>query len=395
VAGAETEACSTGPKPGEEGTGGIPQFRVQIVDDQAIALPDETVNYTATIKNTGKVPYKDARAMIDLSDILDDASWVGNLKADSGTVGGPVNVAEFLKNAAPRPRSLPAQGPRGRAYTPETGGDGPILWWTGDLAVGGQAVITYTVKVDNPPKGNMRLLSQIMGQAPSTNCENNPEAKKSPECATDVLIPLLKLDKKLDAPANPKPGDKVTYTVTLSNAGTGDFEKAWFSDDLSGVLDDAKLDEGSIKATGGKVTYSKPKLRWDGTVPAKGTVTVTYSLTVVGDRSGDGKLVNGLVSDLPGSNCRTGSTADVCKGGPAAAGGVKITQQAAPEKSSPKSPAQQAVTAPWPKSVPKKPWITPSTGAMIGITAGVGLLAALAGGFLLVLARRNRRRDAE
>ncbi|MFP3380461.1 hypothetical protein SB767_29515, partial [Bacillus sp. SIMBA_069] len=85
---------------------------------------------------------------------------------------------------------------------------------------------------------------------------------------------------KTSSPSGPvTPGTKVTYTVTVTNTGTAactTASPASFTDDLTGVLDDATYDND---ATGG-ATYAAPTLSWSGPLPVGQTVTVTYSVTV-------------------------------------------------------------------------------------------------------------------
>ena len=85
--------------------------------------PGSTVNYTITVTNTGKTAYAGATFTDPLSDVLDDATY-GSGSATSGTL----------------------------TFT------SPTLTWTGDLAVGASATITYSVTVKNPDNGQPRAV---------------------------------------------------------------------------------------------------------------------------------------------------------------------------------------------------------------------------------------------
>ncbi|WP_327357962.1 DUF7927 domain-containing protein [Streptomyces sp. NBC_01304] len=121
---------------------------------------------------------------------------------------------------------------------------------------------------------------------------------------------------KSATPSNPKPGDKVSYTLTAKNSSPDtDATDVSFQDDLTGILDDASA-PADTKASAGTVTGpdGSNKLTWKGTLPKNGgTATITYSVTVKNPDTGDRTLSNVVVSDAPGSNCKTGSTDAACK----------------------------------------------------------------------------------
>jgi len=101
----------------------------------------------------------------------------------------------------------------------------------------------------------------------------------------------LAIVKTSDAKTPVKPGDKVTYTVAVTNDGTADYPAAFATDNLSGTLDDAVYN-GDAKATSGALTYQEPTLAWAGAVSAGQTVAITYSVTVDNPDTGDHQLAN-------------------------------------------------------------------------------------------------------
>ena len=72
------------------------------------------------------------------------------------------------------------------------------------------------------------------------------------------------------------------------------------------MLDDAAYDSDAaavITGTGtaaGTVTFASPDLTWAGTVPAAGSVTLTYSVTVHNPDTGDQVLSSTVTSASPG-----------------------------------------------------------------------------------------------
>ncbi|CCH33272.1 GEVED domain-containing protein [Actinosynnema sp. NPDC047251] len=245
------------------------ELTIQKTSDKQTANPGETVTYTLTVTNSGQVPLTPTTVTDDLSDVVDDATW-GSATASTGT-------ATFAS---------------------------PTLTWTGDLAPGGTATITYTVTVNDPITGNRALRNAVSSTTPG-NC---PPGSTDPRCSTTTSLPGLEIAKSVDKPSA-KPGDTVTYTVALTNTGQTSLD-ASFSDNLSGVLDDATW--GSVSASTGTATFTAPNLAWSGTLPVGGTATVTYTVTVNNPVAGDFLLGNAVTSTTPGNNCPSGSTDPKC-----------------------------------------------------------------------------------
>lgn len=150
--------------------------------------------------------------------------------------------------------------------TAPSGGTGVQV--TGDLSQG-MASCTVTVHVTSPATGTF------------TNGPSNVTANGlNPPGGSAVTFNQQLAINKTSAPAGPvSHGSVVTYTVTLSNPANTPYTGATFTDNLSGVLDVATL-TGTPTATAGSVTVSGTNLTWNGNVPANGTVTVTYQVTV-------------------------------------------------------------------------------------------------------------------
>ncbi|WP_436758004.1 hypothetical protein [Streptosporangium sp. V21-05] len=115
---------------------------------------------------------------------------------------------------------------------------------------------------------------------------------------------------KTASPVLAKPGQKITYTVKLRNTGDTRRSGFTFTDDLSGLLDDARFDHDQ-SATSGTVSFAAPEVTWTGDVAAGQTVTVTYGVTVDDPPAGDLRLSGELVGP-GGSNCAAGSVDPAC-----------------------------------------------------------------------------------
>jgi uncharacterized repeat protein (TIGR01451 family)/LPXTG-motif cell wall-anchored protein len=172
---------------------------------------------------------------------------------------------------------------------------GHTLTWSGPLAVGATAVVTYSITVNDPDTGDRKLANAADPTGPGGTCADGSAAP-----CPDTVVPVRSYTVvKKASSATVRPGDKVTYTVTVTNTGTGAYtadDPASFSDDLSKVLDDATYDKD---ATGG-ATVSGHTLSWSGALAVGQTVTVKYSVTVKDPDRGDGKLRN-VVTTPPGN----------------------------------------------------------------------------------------------
>ncbi|GAA3409812.1 DUF7927 domain-containing protein [Streptosporangium vulgare] len=125
----------------------------------------------------------------------------------------------------------------------------------------------------------------------------------------EVREPKVEITKTA-SPVLAKPGQKITYTVKLRNTGDTGRSDFTFTDDLSGLLDDARFDHDQ-SATSGTVSFAAPEVTWTGDVAAGQTVTVTYGVTVDDPPAGDLRLSGELVGP-EGSNCAAGSLDPAC-----------------------------------------------------------------------------------
>ncbi|WP_221585399.1 CshA/CshB family fibrillar adhesin-related protein [Microbacterium sp. G2-8] len=247
-------------------------------DPAGPVVPGDSVDYTITVENTGEVDYtsdEPAAFTDDLSDVLDDAIYNDDADADIGTT----------------------------SYA------APELSWSGPLAVGETATITYSATVNDPLSGDATLANTVVGP-PESNCADGSE---DPDCSTDVLVRDLVIAKTANPTGEVIPGDTVTYTVTVANPGAGAYtadDPAAFADDLTDVLDDATYnDDGAADI--GEVTYTAPDLTWSGPLAGGESATITYSVTVEDPATteGDGTLDNAVVGP-PESNCLDGTEED-------------------------------------------------------------------------------------
>lgn len=134
-----------------------------------------------------------------------------------------------------------------------------------------------------------RIFGEVLADPQPTGSASAGEVE---DYAVTVLNPALSVGKTSDATADTRPGDKVTYTVTVTNTGTGNYTAdapARAVDDLTGVLDDATFNDDA-DVTRGQLSYTAPALNWSGPLTVGQSATITYSVTVTND--GDHALSN-------------------------------------------------------------------------------------------------------
>ena len=228
-------------------------------------VPGDTVKYTVTVTNTGQVDYTEASPASftdDLSSVLDDATY-----NDDASGGASVT--------------------------------GNTLTWSGPLAVGDTATVTYTVTVNDPITGDSHLDNAVV--TPPNTGGDCPVNSDNPAC--EVLIPSGSFTvAKTASTAEVTAGDTVTYKVVVTNTGARDYtdaKPASFQDDLTRVLDDAKITDGPDNGA----TVAGNTLSWSGPLAIGQTVTITYTITVDSPDTGDNVIANTVRATGPGGSC--------------------------------------------------------------------------------------------
>ncbi|MGH8879132.1 MAG: DUF11 domain-containing protein, partial [Stackebrandtia sp.] len=123
--------------------------------------------------------------------------------------------------------------------------------------------------------------------------ETSGDTYVAQQVAFSVPVPDLEVTKT-GSPETVYAGDTVTYTVEVENISNLDYPNAKLSDDLTEVLDDAEF--GEVTASTGTAEFNSPNVEWTGDVPAGDTATIEYTAKVNDPISGDGELINHVVS---------------------------------------------------------------------------------------------------
>jgi large repetitive protein len=250
-----------------------PALTITAAASAATAPPGGTVGYTITVANTGQTAYTGISVADGLAGVLDDAAYDNDATATAGAV----------------------------SFT------SPTVTWTGNLAVGATATITFSVKVNNPDTGDGMLTSTLTSAAAGNNC---PPGSTDPRCATLVDVSALSIVNTAST-STTTPGGTVDYTITIANTGQTTYTGAAVTDPLDGILDDAAFDDDA-DTTSGDVSYASPNLTWTGTLAPGAAATITFSVTVNSPDTGDHTLTSTITSPAVGSNCPAGGADPRC-----------------------------------------------------------------------------------
>jgi fimbrial isopeptide formation D2 family protein/uncharacterized repeat protein (TIGR01451 family) len=237
-------------------------------------IPGQKITYTVHVKQTGPGALTGVTATDDLSKVLDDATFNNDATASAGT-------ATFDSTAK-------------------------SLAWTGDLPVGADVTITYSVTAAPLGTGDGQIANVVTPTSPGGTCDT------AVGCNTNHLVSALSVVKSVDPESGTtvSAGNKLTYTLTFKNTGTGPIDVD-YTDLLSGVLDDAAVtaqpvaSDGSLTAS----TVTDGAFTVKGSLAAGATVTVTYAVTVNADGARGDNLLENFVfptGGQPPATCVTG-----------------------------------------------------------------------------------------
>ncbi|MGC5013811.1 beta strand repeat-containing protein, partial [Streptosporangium sp. DT93] len=246
------------------------------IADVSTTTPGGTVRFTVTATNTGQTSYAGATFVDTMSGLLDDAVYNGDATATTGVLSS----------------------------------SGSTLTWTGNLAPGASARVTYTVTVRVPDTGDRSLVDTISSGTPGSTC---PQGNLAPQCTVTVavLIPALVITSGANV-STTTPGSVVNYTFTASNTGQTSYTGTSFAISLADVLDDATLNGGLAATSGSTAPGPGGVVTWTGNLAIGASVTVTGSVTVNDPDTGNRMLRTSVTSAAAGNTCPVGNQAPAC-----------------------------------------------------------------------------------
>jgi len=224
----------------------------------------QRITYTVEAENTGNTRLDPVSVSDDLSGVLAFAAYQGDIV--TAIDGDPLSsgVATI------------------------TGDD---LSWTGALEPGQVLTVTYSVIVDAGVEGE-RIANRVT--ASGTPPGGLPPVVP-PAVTTEHPVAGYTVAKSSAPEAGTvvEPGQTIEYTVTGTNTGATTLNPASIADDLSGVLahatynSDVTTSIDGTPLTAGAATITGDDLAWTGTLEPGQVVTITYSVTVGDDTSGE------------------------------------------------------------------------------------------------------------
>jgi uncharacterized repeat protein (TIGR01451 family) len=233
--------------------------------------PGDKVTYTLTVSEpaSSSAPSLNPSLIDDMSKVLDDATYDGDVTA---SVGSATVTGSSLN------------------------------WSAASIMPGESVTITYSVTVNTPDAGD-KVMTNVVTTPPGSNCITG---NTDPNCTVNHDVESFTVSKAAST-TSAVAGDKVTYTVTVTNTGKAAYtagNPASFTDSLAGVLDDATYDNDGSAG----VTYADPVISWSGALAVGATQTVTYSVTVNTPDAGDHLLKNTVSPTGDGGTCATASS---------------------------------------------------------------------------------------
>lgn len=250
-------------------------------------LPGGVLTYTIRVADTGTVPSMATlvRAQVPAhTAYIPGSTRLNSLPVPDGSTGFPV---------AP---GLAVNSPGAAA---------------GMVAAGGWATVTFQVRVSTSvPPGLRQLVDQGIVLFAGGPAHGIPTDDPSTSVPGDPTIASLRPGParlrvvKLADRAVARPGDRVRYTIELTNTGGTAFisaDPARLVDDLEPVSADAVYNDDATVSGGRVLTVTGTTLSWAGALDPGQTVRISYSVTVRGDAP-DARLVNTVASNS--GNCR-------------------------------------------------------------------------------------------
>ncbi|WP_206779423.1 DUF11 domain-containing protein, partial [Frankia sp. EI5c] len=139
-----------------------PQLTIVKTPSTTTTVPGGTITWTVTISNTGETAYTGATVTDDLTGLAQDTDYNGDATATTGALG----------------------------YS------APLLTWTGDLAVGASATITFTTTVHQQIQGPHALFNTVRSAELGSTCPPSGGNAPGPcRALVLILIPQLTITK--------------------------------------------------------------------------------------------------------------------------------------------------------------------------------------------------------
>lgn len=237
----------------------------------ATYVPGSPLTYTIVVSNTGPTASTGAQIADALPAGVTGFSWTA-VTAGGASVGAP-------------------------------SGTGAIAT-TADLPVGG--TVTFTVTAQTDPSRT----TAIENTATVTPTDGNPDPNPDDQTSTATSTPVVTTDlsiTKTDGVSTYTPGQSVTYTITVTNAGPSTATAARVQDTLPSIITNASW-TAAITAGTAAIANASGTGSIDELVDLGPGATVTYTVTAITSSIATTNLVN--TATVTGSDGSTDSATD-------------------------------------------------------------------------------------
>jgi len=254
-------------------------------------VPGQDVTWSVTVRNEGPSVARD----VEVADDVDDA--ITDLTAGTGATPNPCTIGAGNEVACDL-GDMPASGP------------------------GSTVLITLTGTVPSDFSGDLVNTATVDSPTDSTPDDNSATVTAPTQASADISL------TKSVAPLQPVPGQDVTWTVVVTNAGPSVARDVVVTDDFPADVSDLDLPAGCTES-GGTVTCDL------GDMDPSDTVTLTF--TGLLDPNFTGVLSNTATATSPTDNTPDNNT-DTADGTAAPVADVGITKTVTPSAPVPGQP---------------------------------------------------------
>ena len=227
-------------------------------------IPGEPVQFTTVVTNSGPQYVTGASFSLVLTGIFDDAVFWSGVYYNAGHLD----------------------------YYPNE-----LISWSGNLAPGATATITFTVAVHDGGGGDDLLTATAISPTVGSNC---PESGDDNRCR--VTVPVARLAIAEAAGPTVTAEGSLRQITTFTNTGQVPYSGITITADTTGLRDDL-LPTPGLTTRSGIVTETATSETWTGSIPVGGVITLYSNYTAITPAAGDRWLSRTWTSEAPGNNC--------------------------------------------------------------------------------------------
>jgi uncharacterized repeat protein (TIGR01451 family) len=254
---------------GRGGEGGTPNLTINKIADKTLITPGDTVTYTLTLINSGTAYATNIQVTDDIPDETYFVYVNGSISGgDSRSANGsPINS---------------------------------LNWTVNGLAPGASATLSFQMQVSasGVPDG-----ITTKNNSASLTCTQGVTTDSNTVTVSLNTNPNLSLSKNASPSSNLKPGDTVTYTLVISNSGSGAANDVVVTDPVPNYTSFATITQGSgyFDSINNRIVFAV------GTLASGGSTTLAFTVTVNSLPSGITTITNSATVTSSNTSSRTAS----------------------------------------------------------------------------------------